>query len=363
MDMQILSGSRKNVIISLAIVALILLGALGYTFLTKSGKSTKPASSNSAQSTVPKTDTLASTVDKPAGKVRVETDKNSYKLGDQIRIIITNDTAATIWYIVPDATCNKSFYGQVDRKATNSWLSGVAMWLNCANKDASTKTLGIGTLKAGEKIDESWDLKTWISDVGTDGKLKAAESVTIPGGTYRITFPFIDLEINMNDVDSIDAVRKGSVLPNQAFSNEFAVDDGGLITTALAKAQDASRKVSLNNIAGKLSLYYYDNVDLYPVTNGKLVKLNDKDTPIYKALVPAYLTDDQMKDPLDPDRYFGYKSLDGSDFELTAILENSKDADCSMQNNLCVYRIIASKLFSKENVDTAVSALETGTNH
>lgn len=104
------------------------------------------------------------------------------------------------------------------------------------------------------------------------------------------------------------------------------------------KSRDSVRKANLSYIYSQLLIYYDEHGDTYPVGGDKMIRLNDKDTAVYKELVPGYVSEDKIKDPKDPGAYFGYKSPDGKDFELTALLENLEDKDCIKTNDLCIYK-------------------------
>ncbi|MBU4480713.1 hypothetical protein KKH59_00140 [Patescibacteria group bacterium] len=53
----------------------------------------------------------------------------------------------------------------------------------------------------------------------------------------------------------------------------------------------------------------------------------NKNSSVYKALVPQFRKDELPTDPKDPDFYYGYKSSDGKNYELTARLENLDDVE------------------------------------
>lgn len=116
------------------------------------------------------------------------------------------------------------------------------------------------------------------------------------------------------------------------------IEDADAMELAAKKTRDAMRKSNLSYIYSRLISYYDDHGDAYPVSGDRMIKLNDKETAAYKELVPGYVNEDFMKDPNDPDSYFGYKSPDGKDFELTAVLENSEDKDCIKTGSLCIYK-------------------------
>lgn len=104
------------------------------------------------------------------------------------------------------------------------------------------------------------------------------------------------------------------------------------------KARDSVRKSNLSHIYSQLLIYHDAHGDTYPVGGERMVKLNDKESAVYKALVPDYVSENLIKDPNDPKSYYGYKSVDGKDFELTALLENTDDKSCIKVNDLCIYK-------------------------
>jgi len=65
----------------------------------------------------------------------------------------------------------------------------------------------------------------------------------------------------------------------------------------------------------------------------------NKNSSVYKALVPQFRKDELPTDPKDPDFYYGYKSSDGKNYELTARLENLDDVECKNQKEVCIFTI------------------------
>lgn len=107
--------------------------------------------------------------------------------------------------------------------------------------------------------------------------------------------------------------------------NQSLIDwlsENGVINTQSQLAHDAKRKADLTKIAIALEdLATATKPFSYPNTNNQVVRL-DKEESIRQALSP-YLKK-LPSDPLDPDRYYGYKS-DGRSFRLSAVLENVSD--------------------------------------
>lgn len=106
--------------------------------------------------------------------------------------------------------------------------------------------------------------------------------------------------------------------------------------TTTAQGRDKIRKADLKVVAEGLSQYYQDN-NQYPVAT-TLDKTNDLSGRLNKALVPKYM-DKLPIDPLDPEKYYGYKSPTGQEFEITAALEVSSDPEGTSEGNLFLYRI------------------------
>ena len=102
-------------------------------------------------------------------------------------------------------------------------------------------------------------------------------------------------------------------------------------------ARDMRRKDDIDIIRFMIFKYFEDH-NQYPVS-ADMVKLNDKNSSVYRNLVPQYRENGLPMDPKDPDFYYSYKSTDGESFILTARLENLEDKDCKFQNNICIYKI------------------------
>lgn len=88
--------------------------------------------------------------------------------------------------------------------------------------------------------------------------------------------------------------------------------------------RDAQRQSDLAKIKNYINLYYSDK-NAYPVSK-QFQKFDDLLGSVYTSLVPQYASPGNMPiDPLYPDYWYGYRSIDGQSYELTARLENETD--------------------------------------
>jgi len=111
------------------------------------------------------------------------------------------------------------------------------------------------------------------------------------------------------------------------------LSDNGFGASESAIGRDAIRKADLQRIAVALAEYAASQTPFgYPKTDG-VVHLNESEQirnalQLYMAEIPH--------DPQAPDRYYGYSS-NGTNFRLTAVLENSQDSDGTEQDGLTLY--------------------------
>jgi len=119
---------------------------------------------------------------------------------------------------------------------------------------------------------------------------------------------------------------------------------------------DVRRKTDLQAIQDAL-LNYYAGAGTYPVSN-ELLALNKKGNVVEKALVPAQLA----KLPTDPDstKYYAYKS-DGFTFTLSAVLDNSNDAEAVIENGKVLYKLTSTKTTTPASTATSTAASGAGT--
>ncbi|MDF1498353.1 MAG: hypothetical protein P1P85_03300 [Patescibacteria group bacterium] len=107
---------------------------------------------------------------------------------------------------------------------------------------------------------------------------------------------------------------------------------------------DEKRKESLDEIKNALETYQSEK-NTYPISN-EFVKLNDENSFVHNKII-EYVDKENLKDPKDPEFYYGYKS-DGNYFELTAKLENPENEDCELINSItCIYKIKSEKSVEK----------------
>ena len=90
-------------------------------------------------------------------------------------------------------------------------------------------------------------------------------------------------------------------------------------TNTQGNNQDTTRETDLVNMQKALEQYYLANNQKYPVSTA-ICRTQDTDC-VLKNLVSKYIA----KLPVDPvaSNYYGYKSADGSTYELSAIFENA----------------------------------------
>ena len=105
-----------------------------------------------------------------------------------------------------------------------------------------------------------------------------------------------------------------------------------------AKSNDLVRKANLRDIKNALQLYSNTNNGNYPLSVEE-TRLSDQDSKISKELL-NFINEENLKDPKNPEYYYTYQSSNGVNFKLTARLENVKDPDCEIIDNMCIYKII-----------------------
>ncbi len=126
----------------------------------------------------------------------------------------------------------------------------------------------------------------------------------------------------------------------------------GSFSIAQKRQRDSQRKADLNFIAQALDLYYGDTRS-YPCVNGTGYKSNDPAViPWLPGLTQVYIpttrgkgeTNQIPRDPFFLDRqktvlYFYEYTCDTNSYTLTARLENLKDKDVAVVNNVAIYTI------------------------
>lgn len=106
--------------------------------------------------------------------------------------------------------------------------------------------------------------------------------------------------------------------------------------TETVQTRDTIRKKDLATIQTYLQSYFNDK-GLYP-TSAKIAKLNDSTSSVTAALVPKY-TSALPRDPKDPEFFYGYKSVDGAAYTLSARLENTADPEGKQEGTLYLYTV------------------------
>lgn len=105
------------------------------------------------------------------------------------------------------------------------------------------------------------------------------------------------------------------------------------VPVIVVNRNDVIRKTDMVNLKTALNKYY-NAKQSYP-TSISVSKTSDIDTPL-KVLVPDYISSLPI-DPLSPSYYYGYKSVDGKTFELTAVLEDKSDQAGTFVGNFFLY--------------------------
>jgi len=330
--------SKKNLII--IITLFVVIGAIGYLWMSESGSGTKSETSTNSQlnaNSENKASVDSQTME--SDRIIVATDKTKYERGEDIKFVVTNNTENAIWYIIPASKCDKIFYGQMSRRGSgNEWVDGVIKWLNCGEQNAGVDSLQISKLESGKSLEQVWNQDVIYPSTEDNRENASTETEKMFPGIYKFVFAYAESEFSLKEISSLDAIEKNSFFSRQVFSEDFEIKDDGTLDLAVKKTRDAQRKSILSSFYADLVLYFDEHNDTYPISGANMEKLNDRNSTIYKALVPKYTIDSLMKDPKDPDSYFGYKSLDGKDFELTAVLENSEDKACLKMKNPCIYK-------------------------
>lgn len=122
----------------------------------------------------------------------------------------------------------------------------------------------------------------------------------------------------------------------------------------IVNKNDATRKTDLINLKTAL-MKYFNAKQSYPVSIS-LSKTSDSDTPL-KVLVPDYISSLPL-DPLSPNSFYGYKSVDGKSFELTAALEDTTDPSGFNDGDLVLYKV--TDISPETPITSNPAASETG---
>lgn len=108
------------------------------------------------------------------------------------------------------------------------------------------------------------------------------------------------------------------------------------VPSETVQTRDAIRKKDLATIQTYLESYFTDKA-AYPIS-AKVAKLNDPASSVVTALVPKY-TAALPRDPKDPEFFYGYKSLDGKSYTMTARLENTADPEGKQEGSVFLYSV------------------------
>ncbi|MFY9484392.1 MAG: hypothetical protein WAP74_02095 [Patescibacteria group bacterium] len=106
--------------------------------------------------------------------------------------------------------------------------------------------------------------------------------------------------------------------------------------TETVQTRDTIRKKDLATIQTYLESYFNEK-GAYP-TSTKVGKLNDSTSSVTTALVPKY-TSALPRDPKDPTFFYGYKSVDGKTYTLSAQLENTADPEGKKEGTIYLYTV------------------------
>lgn len=106
--------------------------------------------------------------------------------------------------------------------------------------------------------------------------------------------------------------------------------------TETVQTRDAIRKKDLATIQTYLESHF-NNKGAYPVS-ANVAKLNDSTNSVVTALVPKY-TSALPRDPKDPAFFYGYKSVDGKTYTLSAQLENTADPEGKQEGTIYLYTV------------------------
>ena len=100
-----------------------------------------------------------------------------------------------------------------------------------------------------------------------------------------------------------------------------------------------SQRVSDLRLISVMIENYKMKIGSYPLSH-TIIKLSGDNSVVRK--IKVYSNTEIPVDPKDPDYYYGYKSLDGESFELTARLENVDDPRCDLEikesSGICIYK-------------------------
>lgn len=112
---------------------------------------------------------------------------------------------------------------------------------------------------------------------------------------------------------------------------------------AIPAERDSQRKQDLAGIKMYIDQYFAKN-GRYPIAP-VIEKINNSDSTVYTALIPN-ITPVLPNDPwaINYGYWYGYKSVDGSSYDLTARLEDTTDPSGKQEDLYYIYRITSTGL-------------------
>lgn len=269
--------------------------------------------------------TTALKVENPVYLLEVKTEKEAYARGEQIKFVVTNKGTKPVWYLVPPEKCKSDFHWNVLTEVDRIWNIGYK-YPKCEVTEVDKGLFEIKTLDPNASMNGMWDQKLSLENI---------ESRYAEPGRYKITFYYSNEVISKSDIK-----KESDLSAKSTQSLEFAIGKDFYDDSARAEVQkgnDSERKNDLAEIKKTLEAYYQASGQKYPESGG-LIKLTQTDSEIYKIL-SGYINTEFLSDPNQPEFFYGYSS-DGSNFELSARLENLEDENCEIfGESLCLYKI------------------------
>jgi hypothetical protein len=100
---------------------------------------------------------------------------------------------------------------------------------------------------------------------------------------------------------------------------------------------DNQRKSDIREIQTALEAYGTDKGS-FPISE-TYSRVDSPDSDIYTALVSGGYLTSMPTDPLAPDYWYGYKSVDGESYILTARLEDESDPEGVIRGDIVLYQV------------------------
>jgi len=161
-----------------------------------------------------------------------------------------------------------------------------------------------------------------------------------------VLLPILTIYLLKDDIISVLGIdrniqqeeNKGENMENEDKNSEKEhTEVADFVLDKFAKSNDLVRKANLRDIKNAFQLYSNTNNGNYPLSVEETI-LSDQDSRISKELL-NFINEENLKDPKNPEYYYTYQSSNGVNFKLTARLENIKDSDCEIVDNMCIYKI------------------------